>query len=248
MRVLEKEVMESAEEAKAYDELDRLWGDVLFQGFAESALRMGLIEGRVLDVGCGPGRISTRLAKLNPKFSIEGIDLSQNMLDLAVQTAAINGMSQNTRFSVGDAKKIPFPDETFDLVICHNFLHQLPEPLVALKEINRVAKRNGAILIRDVQRLAEPWMSAMLPLFCLGQGTILKRLTIDSYRAGLTRTELADLAKAAGIEAQVRPYFLTHVGIERLATPYKPYYGQNGQKPWNSSRLLKSLYVTTSHR
>ena len=43
MRVLEKEVMESAEEAKAYDELDRLWGDVLFQGFAESALRMGLI-------------------------------------------------------------------------------------------------------------------------------------------------------------------------------------------------------------
>jgi hypothetical protein len=60
--------------------------------------------------------------------------------------------------------------------------------------------------------------------------------------------ELADLAKAAGIEAQVRPYFLTHLGIERTATPYKPYYAQNGKKPWNSSRLLKSLYVTTSRR
>jgi len=106
MRVLEKEVMESAEEAKAYDELDRLWGDVLFQGFAESALRMGVIEGRVLDVGCGPGRISTRLAKLNPGFSIEGIDLSQSMLDLAVRTAASNGVSRNTNFSRSEERRV----------------------------------------------------------------------------------------------------------------------------------------------
>lgn len=245
-RVLEKEVMESAEEAKAYDELDRLWGDVLFQGFAESALRMGVVEGRVLDVGCGPGRISTRLARLNAKFSIEGIDLSQNMLDLAAQTAARNGVSQTTRFSIGDAKQIPFPDETFDMVICHNFLHQLPDPLVALKEINRVAKRNGAILIRDVRRLAEPWMSAMLPFFCLGQGAILKRLTRDSYHAGMTFEELGDLAKAAGIEnARIRRYFLTHVGIERPASPYQR-CTPAGSNPRNLTSLLKSLYLANA--
>ena len=46
-RVLEPEVMETAEEAAAYDELDRLFGEILFQGFAESAVRMGVAAGRV---------------------------------------------------------------------------------------------------------------------------------------------------------------------------------------------------------
>lgn len=239
--------MESIEEAKAYDELDRLWGDVLFQGFAESALRMGVVEGKVLDVGCGPGRISVRLAKLNPHFFIEGIDLSQNMLDLAAQTATRAGVSRTTRFSPGDAKQIPFPDQTFDMVICHNFLHQLPDPLMALKEINRVAKPTGALLIRDVRRLSEPWMNLMLPLFCLGQGSVLRRLTRDSYRAGLTRRELADLAKQAGIDGRATSCFLTHIGIERPAIPYKSYSGEVANAG-RLAQLLKSLYLAKPAR
>ena len=54
-RVLEPEVMDGEGEAAAYDEIDRIWGDVILQGFVESASMLGVNEGRVLDVGIGSG-------------------------------------------------------------------------------------------------------------------------------------------------------------------------------------------------
>jgi len=113
-RVLEQEVMEGDGEAAAYDELDRKWGDVIFQGFAESAVQMGVREGRALDVGSGPGRVAIRVARLNPRLSIEGIDLSTSMLERATRNAIAGGIA-NVHFSKGDAKRIPFEDQTFHL-------------------------------------------------------------------------------------------------------------------------------------
>lgn len=221
-RVLEPEVMEGENEASAYDELDRKWGDVIFQGFAESALRMGVREGRVLDVGTGSGWIAIRLAKLNPQLTIEAIDLSRSMLALATRNAEREGV-RNVRFSLGDAKQIPFDDHTFDLVICHQLLHQLPEPVVALRDINRVAKPTGAILVRDVRRLPEPAMSLAIPLWCLGYSEKLREQTSNSFRAGLTTPEFIQLMHEAGIErARVRTHLLTHQSIERAAIPYVP--------------------------
>jgi ubiquinone/menaquinone biosynthesis C-methylase UbiE len=220
-RVLEPEVMEGEDEAAAYDELDRLWGDIIFQGFAESALRMGVARGRVLDVGTGSGRIAIRLAKLNPEFEIEAIDLSRSMLELGRANARRAGVT-NVTFSAGDAKRIPHGDESFDLVICHQLLHQLPEPVIALREINRVARRQGAILVRDVRRLPEPLMTAVLPLWCLGYSRRLRQQTMASFRAGLTVGEFRGLAKEAGIaEATIRQYLLTHQGLERRAVPFE---------------------------
>jgi len=242
-RVLEPEVMEGDAEAAAYDELDRLWGDVIFQGFAESALRMGVRQGRVLDVGTGSGRVALRLARLNPAFSIDGIDLSNSMLDLARRNA-VREVITNVAFSPGDAKRIPFEDQTFDLVICHQLLHQLPEPLVALKEIKRVAKPLGAILVRDVRRLPEPFMTLAIPLWCLGYSKRLREQTSASFRAALTRSEFRELLRAAGLErACVRTHWWTHQGIERLANPYQAPRLENLPRYSVVTRLIKSLYV-----
>jgi ubiquinone/menaquinone biosynthesis C-methylase UbiE len=243
-RVLEPEVMEGESEAAAYDELDRMWGDVVFQGFAESALQMGVRRGRVLDVGTGSGRIAIRLAKLNPELAIEAIDLSRSMLDLARLNAAREGI-ENIRFSIGDAKRIPYDDHTFDLVLCHQLLHQLPDPVVALREINRVAKREGGILVRDVRRLPEPIMSTALLVWCFRYSQRLRELTAASFRAGLTLREFRNLVQDAGIEhATVRTHWLTHQGIVRPAAAYHapptdglPHYPM-------VVRAMKSLYVS----
>jgi ubiquinone/menaquinone biosynthesis C-methylase UbiE len=243
-RVLEPEVMEGDTEAAAYDELDRMWGDIIFQGFAESALRMGIREGRILDVGTGSGRVALRLARLNPALTIDAIDLSSSMLDLARLNARRDRVD-NVQFSRGDAKQIPYGDHTFDLVICHQLLHQLPDPAVALREINRVAKPEGGILVRDVRRLPEPLMSLVLPLWCLRYSRRLREQTCASFRAGLTYREFRCLLRETGIErAQVRTHLLTHQSIERPASPYEeasirrlPHYSL-------PVRILKSFYVS----
>jgi methylase of polypeptide subunit release factors len=95
-RVLEPEVMEGADEASAYDELERRWGNVIFQGFAESALNMGVASGRVLDVGTGSGWVAIRVARLNPEFQIDAIDLAHSMIQLATANARRERISNIT--------------------------------------------------------------------------------------------------------------------------------------------------------
>jgi ubiquinone/menaquinone biosynthesis C-methylase UbiE len=243
-RVLEPEVMESAEEALAYDELERLFGEILFEGFAESAVRMGTLTGKVLDVGTGPGRIAIRMAKLNPGFSIDAMDLSKNMLSLAERNAREQGVGDRVRFLLGDAKRIPFLDHTFDLVVCHNMLHQLPDPVVTVREMNRVTKPHGAILIRDVRRLPAAMMTMLLPLYCLRYGRTLRSLTYASYRAGLSSREFAEMVGEAGIErARITKQFITHQSLERTAVPYLPVAtGQTGS--W-IVRFARAFYVSS---
>jgi ubiquinone/menaquinone biosynthesis C-methylase UbiE len=242
-RVLEPEVMEAAEEAAAYNELDRLFGEILFQGFAESAVRMGVAAGRVLDVGTGPGRIAIRIAKLNPRLSIDAIDLSASMLALAERNAREQGVGDRIHFSRGDAKRIPFADGTFDLVVCHNMLHQLPDPLSTVKEIVRVTKPQGAVLIRDVRRLPALFMNLLLPLYCLRYGRMLRSLTYASYRAGLTMREFSEMAGEAKIErARITRQFITHQSLERLAAP--PVSIEIGRSGSWLARFARALYVS----
>jgi SAM-dependent methyltransferase len=152
---------------------------------------------------------------------------------------------QSIRFSLGDAKRIPFDDHSFDLVLSHQLLHQLPDPVVALREINRVTKPGGGLLVRDVRRLPEPWMTLALPLWCLGYGRHLRAQTYASFRAGLTNREFQDLARDSGVErSRVRAYLLTHQGIERTAVPYEA-FPVSTRSPWPFAvRMLKSAYVS----
>ena len=242
-RVLEPEVMDGDDEAAVYDELDRMWGDVVFQGFAESAARMGVRQGRVLDVGTGTGRLAIRLARLNPELTIEAIDLSSGMLELARVNAAREG-TDNVRFCLGDAKHLKYQDESFDLVICHQLLHHFADPLAPLKEMNRVAKRQGALLVCDVRRLPKPLMDLAIPVWCLGYSDRLRELTAASFRAGLNVSGFREIARKAGIPgARHETHWLTHQSLGRTAVPYQAVDdGAWPASPWLKG-AIKSLYV-----
>jgi trans-aconitate 2-methyltransferase len=103
---------------------------------------------RVLDVGCGEGRITAEIAARVPRGSVAGVDSSHNMIDLASSQFGPN-VQPNLRFQVADARHLPFREE-FDLVVSFNALHWIPEQELALQSIHAALRPGGVAQLRLV--------------------------------------------------------------------------------------------------
>lgn len=217
-RVLESEAMDSWEEALELDRMTQKYIYVLNEAMARSAMKLGVSEGQVLEIGIGPARIATKLVTYNPKFSIIGIDLSKNMLKLAGENLKGAGIeSHKVRRIRADAKILPFKTGSFDLVISHNMLHHLPDPSPMLKEVERVVKPEGGILIRDIVRPYNRLLAWLYShLFGLNYTKNMRRLYYESMLAAFTMKEIKTLYDSTGIVGtKIRSHFLTHYGIEK---------------------------------
>jgi ubiquinone/menaquinone biosynthesis C-methylase UbiE len=116
---------------------------------------------------------------------------------------------------------------------------------VALREMNRVVKRGGALLVRDVRRLPEPLMSMALPFWCLGYSRRLREQTVASFRAALTREEFRRLAADAGLTRfSVKTHLLTHQTVCRAAEPRADASHRRVPTYRFPTRLLKSAFVS----
>ena len=98
-------------------------------------------QARILDVGCGTGEISLRLARLYPSASVMGVDIDANHLEKGRSTAT--EMAGRVQFEVGNAFQLRFLSQTFDLVLCRHMLQAVPEPERVLEELLRVACPGG---------------------------------------------------------------------------------------------------------
>jgi SAM-dependent methyltransferase len=96
----------------------------------------------VLDVGCGSGFVTRDIARLT-KATIVAIDGSTHLLDVARK---ILNNSTNTIICKADAQKLPFNDNTFDLITCNLLLMWADNPQTVVNEMARVCKPKGKIL------------------------------------------------------------------------------------------------------
>lgn len=101
-----------------------------------------------MKVGCGPGRITSDFAYLAPSGQVTGIDSSEGIITSA-QTTFPSSTQANLHFAVGDALKLDFPDNSFDIVHAHQVLVHLRDPVAALKEFHRVVRPGGVIAVRE---------------------------------------------------------------------------------------------------
>jgi ubiquinone/menaquinone biosynthesis C-methylase UbiE len=111
----------------------------------------------VLDVCCGSGASAIPAAEIvGPGGSVIGVDLAENLLELACAKAKQLDL-ENTEFRSGDMTNLAFETETFDAVICVFGIFFVPEMEVALHELERVLKRGGTLAITTWgPRLFEP--------------------------------------------------------------------------------------------
>ena len=150
-RVLEPEVMDTAEEARDYDSMDHAAVNTRFcDDFL--AFASGRPLARVVDFGTGTALIPIELCGRAAGFEIVAIDLSEQMLVLGRENVARAGLSERIRFERVDAKATPYEDGAFGATISNSIVHHIPEPARTFAEMWRVTKKGGLLFVRDLHR------------------------------------------------------------------------------------------------
>ena len=124
---------------KSQSEAQRLWKTLL-----KNTIRTDK-NLRILDVGTGTGFLALLLAEMG--YNVTGIDISRSMLEKSRQNA--DKMRLSVDFMHGDAEKLPFEDETFDIVVNRNLLWTMPHPMAAVDEWSCVVKSGGRLVLID---------------------------------------------------------------------------------------------------
>ena len=104
-------------------------------------------EDTSLDVACGPGLLACAFARV-VRYAV-GLDLTPAMLEQARKTQAEQGLA-NLSWQQGDVNALPFPDAHFSIVSSRFAFHHLLDPLAALKEMKRVCKPGGRVVVADM--------------------------------------------------------------------------------------------------
>jgi trans-aconitate 2-methyltransferase len=122
----------------------------LQEAMAQEVLALLVLKGseRILDVGCGDGKISAEIASRVPRGSVVGVDPSGDMIGFA-QDHFAPATRPNLRFEVADARCLPFQNE-FDLVVSFNALHWIRQQDAALTSIHSALVSGGKAQLRLV--------------------------------------------------------------------------------------------------
>jgi phosphatidylethanolamine/phosphatidyl-N-methylethanolamine N-methyltransferase len=161
-RALSVTAVENDFVAKVYEKLasvyDLTFGPTLHPGRLQARDRMGVNPGdRILEVGVGTG---INISLYPRDCQITGIDLSTPMLEKAHERVSRDGF-RNVRLFEMDAAKMTFPDDSFDIVYAPYLVSVVPDPVQVAREMRRVCKPGGKIIILNHFRSTNPILSRM---------------------------------------------------------------------------------------
>jgi len=159
-RALSVTAVENQFVERVYEKLanvyDLVFGPTLHPGRLVAMERMGIRAGdRVLEVGVGTG-INTSLYPSN--CHVTGIDLSTSMLDKARLRVEREGI-RNVRLMEMDAGALTFADDSFDIVYAPYLVSVVPDPVKVVREMHRVCRPGGKIIVLNHFRSANPFLS-----------------------------------------------------------------------------------------
>jgi ubiquinone/menaquinone biosynthesis C-methylase UbiE len=132
---------------KAADAYEHSWRTQLLPAHDLMLEMVALAPGdRVLDVACGTGLVSLRMAAtVGAAGEVVGVDISDRMVEAAGRIAAALGIG-NARFVRSGAEQLPLADASFDVAVCGLGLMYVPEPVDALGEMRRLLRPGGSVV------------------------------------------------------------------------------------------------------
>jgi len=142
-------------------------------------------KGRILEVGVGTGK---NFAYYPRGINITGIDIADKMIPFAKKRADELGLS--IKLLEGDVQNLSFPNDFFDTAVATFVFCSVPNPILGLKELRRVVKPGGEVLLLEHVRIDRPvvgfLMDALNPLFVRLLGPNINRRTVENVeKAGL---------------------------------------------------------------
>ncbi|MEY6552609.1 class I SAM-dependent methyltransferase [Bacillus cereus] len=201
---------------------------------------------QIIDIGCGGGIYTKELALMGAK-NVVGLDFSKEILQAAKENC--NNFS-NISFIHGDTHNIPYPNETFDIVISRAVIHHLQDIPTFLREASRILNKNGVLILQD--RTIEDCTIPGSPEHIRGYFFSLfpKLIEIESKRRPKTNTIQTELQKhslhvlPAQTQWEIRKI---HDSVEALLQDLSPRTGRSILYELTDDELSQLLqYIQTA--
>ncbi len=209
-RILEPEVMDTAEEARDYNAMDH---SAVNQQFVVELLSFacnsngnvsdpGSVDlGDVLDLGTGTALIPIELCRQNENCRVMAIDMAVHMLELARYNIEANGLIERISLAQVDAKQMPYDDGMFNTAISNSIIHHIPEPLACIQEMVRVTDEGGIIFVRDLMRPEnDQQVKHLVETYAGQENEHSKKMFDDSLRAALSLEEIQQMVEQLGFD------------------------------------------------
>jgi ubiquinone/menaquinone biosynthesis C-methylase UbiE len=124
------------------------------------------------------------------------------MLDVARINVEIANVTERILLVHADSKRLPFETDRFALVISNSLLHHIPDPLVAMREMVRVAAHDGSLFVRDLLRpTSVADVEQIVGLYASDESAEAQRLFRESLHAALNLSEIRGLVEQLGFAA-----------------------------------------------
>ena len=232
-RICEPELMLEPIQARAYAEADFNGSDRAFTAHiltllaTPAATQAKRPPPRIVDLGCGPGNISFRLASALPEALLLGIDGAAAMLEAARARQALEPRRwPGLRFLQA---RLPLAPEAlaglstpfrppYDLLVSNSLLHHLHDPAVLWGAIQTLAAPGALVVVRDLRRpMTETALRGLMRRHAARSPAVLRRDFSHSLRAAFRPREVADQLTAAG---------LSHFTVTELGDRYLEVVGR----------------------
>jgi len=135
---------------------NRRWRTAMVEHITGPSVNGSGVSPLVLDVACGPARVSRALAEATPAHVV-GLDLTEPMLRQGVDAVAAAGLQDRITLLLGRGEQLPFPDASFDALTFTYLLRYVTDPAATVAELARVVKPGGPIASLEFAVPTAPW-------------------------------------------------------------------------------------------